>query len=293
MPTVKISSQPECVDQRVAEIRQQLLRAVSEHRDDDVATGEARYRDCTVAGRRAHVGRDRGPLHLGQAVLVLRQHDAPGVAERALVVLMQQEARDVAQVEPPEAADRGVRLEAVAQRALLVVEAELLDQRAVQHDQRLRPRRVAGMLDAVLRIGHRLGQRDQDGHVFRPAAGHHAVHRDVPHRGHAVVGQELADGVIGRQVGEGEELGDLLLGRRHDRQAVAPAVLEEEAIDLLEAAVEHDVLRIGIAVACTAAISPVRLRITWSTVVPSTLARSSSDVCTSTWPGTVASARLG
>ena len=206
-------------------------------------------RDIVTAlspGGAPHVGGDRGPLHLGQAVLVLRQNDAPGVAESTLVVQVQQEACDVAQVEPPEAPDRGVGLEAVAQRALLVVEAELLDQRAVQHDQGLRPRRVAGMLDAVLRIGHRLDQRDQDRHVFRSAAGHHAVHRDVPHRGEAVVGQKLADRVIGRQVGEGQELGDLLLGRRHDGQPVAPAVLEEKAIDLLEAAVEHDLVRLWI-----------------------------------------------
>ena len=65
-------------------------------------------------------------------------------------------------------------LKAVAQRALLVVEAQLLDEGAVQHDQRLRPRRVAAVLDAVGRVGHRLGQRDEDGHVFRPATGHDA-----------------------------------------------------------------------------------------------------------------------
>ena len=46
-------------------------------------------------------------------------------------------------------------------------------------------------------------------------------------------------------------------------------------------------------VAWTEAVSPVRLRMTCSTVVPRTFARNSSFVWTSTWPGTVASARFG
>ena len=36
-----------------------------------------------------------------------------------------------------------------------------------------------------------------------------------------------------------------LARRRHDRQAVAPFVLDEVAVDLLEAAAEHDVARAG------------------------------------------------
>ena len=44
-------------------------------------------------------------------------------------------------------------------------------------------------------------------------------------------------------VGEAQELRDALGGRRHDRQAVAPVVLVEEAVDLVEAAREDDVAR--------------------------------------------------
>ena len=46
-------------------------------------------------------------------------------------------------------ADGGVGLDAVAQRALLVVEAQLLDDRPVQDDQRLGARRLAAVLDPV------------------------------------------------------------------------------------------------------------------------------------------------
>ena len=122
---------------------------------------------------------------------------------------MRQEARDVAQIEPPEAADRRVGLEAVAHHALLVVEAELLDDRAVQHDQRLAARRVAAVLDAVAGIRHRLDERHQDRHVLGPAAGHHAVDRHVPDGGRAIVGQQRADHLVGLAVGEAQERGDL------------------------------------------------------------------------------------
>ena len=94
-----------------------------------------------------------------------------------LSVSVRKEACDIAQIEPPEASDGGVGLEAVAQRALLVVEVQRLGDRAVDGNQRLRPRRVAGVLDAVFGVRHRFGQRHQHRHVFRPAAGHDAIRR--------------------------------------------------------------------------------------------------------------------
>ena len=57
----------------------------------------------------------------------------------------------------------GIGLEAVAQHALLVVEAELLDDRAVEDDQRLGARRVAAVLDAVSRVGHGLDRATSTG----------------------------------------------------------------------------------------------------------------------------------
>src|SRR3546814_10033381 len=86
---------------------------------------------------------------------VFLQHHAEGVAEAAVVVLVQQEAGHVAQRQSPEAANRGVRLEAVAQHALRVVEIQLLDDRSIEHDQRFRTRRVAAVFDAIDRIDHR------------------------------------------------------------------------------------------------------------------------------------------
>src|SRR3546814_14234907 len=80
------------------------------------------------------------PAGLRERVLVFCQHHAEGVAEAALVVLVQQEAGHVAQRQSPEAANRGVRLEAVAQHALRVVEIQVLDDRSIAHAQRFRTR---------------------------------------------------------------------------------------------------------------------------------------------------------
>ena len=139
--------------------------------------------------------------------------------------------------------DRRVRHEAVAHRALFVVELELLDDRPVEDDQRFRTRRVAAVLDAIDRIRHRFAQRNQNRHVFRTAAGHHAVHRDRPDRHCATLRQHDAERLFGLAIGEAQELFDLLDGRRNDRQPVAPLALIEVFVDLLERAAEDDVAR--------------------------------------------------
>jgi len=154
-----------------------------------------------------------------------------------------EKARDIAQVESPEAPDGGVGLDAVTQRALLEVEAELLDEGTVQDDQGLGARGIAAVLDAVARVGHRLDQRDQDGHVLGPTASHDPVDGHVPHGGPALVGQEDTQLGLARPVRPAQELGDTLGSGRHDGQAVAPVVLVEEAIDLVQIAFEDDVGR--------------------------------------------------
>ena len=79
--------------------------------------------------------------------------------------------------------------------------------------------------------------------------------------------------------------------RRHDRQAVAPVVLVEEAIDLVEVALEDDVGGGGLDDRGARARGRLReVRITASTVTATTLRRSSSMLCTSMWPGTSATA---
>ena len=92
---------------------------------------------------------------------------------------------------------------------LRVVEAERLDDRAVQDDERLAARRVAAVLDAVARIGHGFDERDQERHVFRPAARHDAVHRDAPHGRAAPVGQQDAELLVRVAIGVTQESLDL------------------------------------------------------------------------------------
>jgi hypothetical protein len=146
------------------------------------------------------------------------------------------------------------------------------------------------MLDTVTRIGHGLDQRDKHRHVLRPASRHHAVDRDRPHGGAAAVREQDAQLLVGVAVGVSQELLDARGGRRHDRQTVAPAVLVEEAVDLVRRALEDDLARLGLPARAFsgAAVNPALLR-----QYAGTVARSSSTVWTSTWPGTMATGRLG
>ena len=93
---------------------------------------------------------------------------------------MEPETRNVLQVEPPEPAHRSIRLEAVAHHPLRVIKTELADDRSVEDDQGFASRGVAAVFDAIDRVDHGLDECDQDGHVFGPAAGHHAVDCNAP-----------------------------------------------------------------------------------------------------------------
>ena len=109
------------------------------------------------------------------------------------------------------------------------------------------------MLDTVILVGHRLGRRYQYRHIFGTASRHHAVDRDAPDRGLAVIGQHHADHFIGRALRELQEFAHLFNRRRYDRKSVAPFVLVEEAVYFLEGAGEDDIfgrrLGFGITVA--------------------------------------------
>ena len=230
---------------RIGEVRQQLFGRAAGYRGERSAAGVARDRHRVVSRRKSHLDAVRFPADLLQDILVLREHHAPGVAVGRLVGLVRQEAGDVAQVQAPEASDGCVRHEAVAQSALRIVEAKLLDKRAVEHDQRVAARRVAAVLDAVLGVAHGFDRRDEHRHVLGTAAGHHAVDRDVPDSGGALVGEQDAEAFVRVALGKTQERFDFLARWRHDRQPVGEFVLVEIAIHFLETAFHHDIARAG------------------------------------------------
>jgi hypothetical protein len=141
------------------------------------------------------------------------------------------ESRDIAQIQPPEAADRRVGLESVTHRALLEIEAQLADDGPVQQDDRLGARRVAAVLHAVFGVGHRFGQRNQNRHVFRAVARHHAGDGDAPYRRGAAVRKKNSEHVFGISIGETQERLDLCHGGRDDGQSIAPLALVEMLVD--------------------------------------------------------------
>ena len=118
-------------DQAVRKIRQHLIRRITEDRHDDIAPGIAGNRNRVGIPRCTDILTQGRPTHIADGVFVFRQHDPPGIAKCPLVVLVQQKARDIAQIEPPEPADAGVRLKPITQGTLLIVEVEFLDQRPI------------------------------------------------------------------------------------------------------------------------------------------------------------------
>ena len=150
------------------------------------------------------------------------------------------ESRNVAQHQAEKPADRGVGQESVAQCALRVVELQLPNHRSIENDQCVSARRVAAVLHAIARVGHRLDDRDQDGHEFRSAARHHAVDSHVPDRGGAPVGEHHAEHFIRIPIREAQELLNRGARGRHDRQAVRKGVCIEVAVHVGEAARDDD-----------------------------------------------------
>ena len=99
------------------------------------------------------------------------------------------------------------------------------------------------MLDPVVWVAHSLDQRDQDRHVFRPTASHHAVDRNGPSGCGTAVRKQHSKYLVRITVREFEKRFDPFRRRRDDWQAVAPFVLNEQAIDLVHRAGEDDISR--------------------------------------------------
>ena len=233
----------------VAQIRNDLVRGVTEHAADDRAAVHPSDRDGVASGRGAEVGTERGPADLVEAVGVLGEHDPGAVAERRLVVFVGGEPEDVAEHEPKPPAHGGVRMGSLAKRPGAVVEAERLGGRATDDDQRVGSRRVARVLDAVARIEQCLGEGEQDRHVLGPAPGHDRIDGEGPD-GHVAPRRGGDPEHLPRIVaGIGEERLDAVDGGRHEGVSVAPPALEERRGHLVDRAGAGDVerSRLGIA----------------------------------------------
>jgi len=106
------------------------------------------------------------------------------------------------------------------------------------------------VLHAVVRISHRFDKRDKHRHVFGATTGNDAIDRHVPDSGLAVIGQERAQHLVGVAVDEVKEGLHPLHRGRDDWQPVAPAILDVETVDVVEAAGKDDVARAGIRALC-------------------------------------------
>jgi hypothetical protein len=188
----------------------------------------------------------RPPTHFVAGPLVFRKHGSEHLAECRHIGRSGQEPRHIAREEAIETPDAGIRLIARPLGALAVVQSERFADRPVHDDERLPAWRAAAVLEAVLRVRHDLRDREENGHVFGTASGHHPVDRHVPDRCRRETGMHDAEHLIRRPVGELQECLDLLQGRRHDREPVAPKVPQEVFVHFLECSGEHDVAGAGL-----------------------------------------------
>ena len=135
----------------VGEVGHDRLGGGAEDATDEHRRVDAPDRHGVVGEAEAEFGRHGAPAHVGQCSHILRQHRLGGMAEGALVVLVGGEAAHVAQ-----------RV-SLSQRPTVVLawmpsrstpcsqlkSSGRTGDRAVDGDERLRPRRVARVLDAV------------------------------------------------------------------------------------------------------------------------------------------------
>jgi hypothetical protein len=153
--------------------------------------------------------------------------------------------RDVPVVEPQEARDRRVRLTSDTLDARAEVEVELLDQRPAERDQRFPAEPAPAVLVREGGLGDRFDDGQQQRHVLRPAARHHAGDGDVPDGCLTPLGQERAEHLVRLTVGEREEPLDASGRGRDDRQAVRPLLTMEQLVDVVDRPAEDDVARLG------------------------------------------------
>ena len=169
------------------------------------------------------------------ALLVLGKGEAIGerIAERAHIGFARhRSALAVLRQQAVGAADRRIGVAVRAQRADAAIHADLVADRTVDHAE-------TGLRGgaALPRRGARRGEREDDGEIFRPRAGHHGVDRDFLDRvlpGLAeIAGAHAADHFVGWLARRLEHRRDALLGRQHDGQKIGPAIVEKQLAKIL------------------------------------------------------------
>ena len=193
-----------------------VRRLAAEHRDRALLTLEAALDMQRIPGALL--------LVLGDAVGVLA-----GMPERCLVGHAGNRLADVGEDQLDRAADGGVGAVALAEHVRAAVHAKGQARRAVHHQQRRRQMgRALHAVEIERGIGHRLDRRDDHRHVFRQAARHHAIDRDLLDRRLAPARRNLRHQSRRGELGAGQHGRHPLLGGRNHRQAVGPALVVAE-----------------------------------------------------------------
>jgi len=167
---------------------------------------------------------------------------APGLAEAGEGDRAGPAAADIVHQQAQRAADRGIGLPAGTEHAEAAIDADLARHRSVD-DQHRRDVLVRGLHAAHVEVGieHALDRGQHHRQIFRPATRHHGVGSDLLDSGEPFQGLDLAQHLGRRPVGEGERLLHPRHGRRHDRQAVAPAAPQEKLLQaIFYARTTHD-----------------------------------------------------
>ena len=231
----------------VSEVGHDLLGGTAEHAADDRAAVHAGDADGVGADGSAEVDAERRPTDLVETRLVFGEHDAGGVSERCLVVLVAGEPEHVSKVEPQPPADGGVGVGALTHHAGAVVETERSGRGAVENDQGVGASGVARVFGPVGRVEQHLGKGKEYRQVFGSTPRHHGVDGDGPH-GHVATGRAGNTEYLPRIVtGVGEKRLDPVACRRHDGVAVAPPTIEKVPVHVVNGAGDDDVQGGGLA----------------------------------------------
>ncbi len=177
-----------------------------------------------------------------RTLLVLREAERqlPRVALRGAIDAAGATAADVADHELQRAPDRAVGAVALPEHVHSRVHPDARPHGTVHdHHRPDRHRRGQQTVDVELVGARRLDAGDDDGEVLGLAPREHGVDRDLLHRALDQVGWDDGDDVAGRAGRALEHAQHARLGRRDERQAVAPSPLEHRLDLVLERAHLH------------------------------------------------------